>query len=427
MSTQRPADPKERLDKIDDTIDCLDDERLAGLERLDTLQTVKNTILEREQQRLTQKYGTSHPRVQKVTRRLAYNKGAQRELKQQIETAKIQAPAVDRQTWIVHGRVFTPQQQGIEGLVISLFDDQNRWIRAIEVACTDERGYFAIRYSIPDSSTDDVVVSPKQPLTLTVTDSDRKILHQEKRPLFVRPGLIDYREIILDGEPKDVVTPEPDDPTPPVDLPSKPVQVLTVDGPSELQVGQTGAFTATISDDSTPPVKLVWDFGDNTGGDGLTATHSYTNPGTYTVKFTATNAGGEDSKTTMVTVRPASTNQGLWQVRGRIQAAAGQPLSSLRVGLRDQDGNDRFELGSVQPNDAGAYVLRYSSDEFSELFQTKPDLFLVVTNAQGEVLFRATNPFQPEAGRVDQGNVAINRTGRRRTNRGDDRSNPRRR
>ncbi|MBE9069176.1 PKD domain-containing protein, partial [Leptolyngbya cf. ectocarpi LEGE 11479] len=389
------------------------------------LQTVSNTILEREQQRLTQKYGTNHPRVQKVMRRLTYNKAAKRELERQIETAKIQVPAVSRQTWMVHGRVFASQQKGIEGLILSLFDEQNRWIRAIEIACTDERGYFAIRYPIPDSSAG--VVSPKQPLTLTVTDGDRKILHQEKRPLFVRAGLIDYREIILDGEPKDIVTPEPEEPTPPTDLPSKPVQVRTVNGPSALQVGQTGTFTAVIKDNSTPPVKLVWDFGDNTGGDGLTTTHSYTNPGTYTVKLTATNAGGEDSKTTTVTVRPVPTNQGLWQVRGRIQAAAGQPLSSLRVGLRDQNGEDRFELGSVQPNDAGAYVLRYSSDEFSKLFQTKPDLFLVVTNAQGEVLFRATNPFQPEVGQVDQGNVAINRTGRRRTDRGDDRSNPRRR
>lgn len=425
MSTQRPTDPKERLDKIDNTIDCLDDERLAGLERLDTLQTVKNTILEREQQRLTQKYDTSHPRVQKVTRRLAYNKGAQQELKQQIETAKIQVPAVSRQTWMIHGRVFTSQQQGIEGLTISLFDEQNRWIRAIEIACTNEQGYFAIRYPIPDSSAG--VISPKQPLTLTVTDGDRQILHQEKRPLFVRAGLIDYREIILDGEPKDIVTPEPEDPTPPTDLPPKPVQVRTVDGPAALQVGQTGTFTAVINDNSTPPVKLVWDFGDNTGGDGLTVTHSYSTSGTYTVKFTASNPGGDDSKTTTVTVRPVPTNQGLWQVRGRIQAASGQPLSSLRVGLRDQNGEDQFNLGTAPINDDGMYVLRYSTSEFGKLFETKPDLFLVVLNQQGTFLFRATNPFQPEVGKIDQGNVMINRINRRESDRGGDRNNPRRR
>ncbi len=83
-----------------------------------------------------------------------------------------------------------------------------------------------------------------------------------------------------------------------------PVDVMAVDGPSSLECGQTGTFTATVADGATMPVEYRWDFGDGGTGEGLVATHSFTRPGTYTVTFSGSNSGSMDSASTTVTCTP---------------------------------------------------------------------------------------------------------------------------
>ena len=74
-----------------------------------------------------------------------------------------------------------------------------------------------------------------------------------------------------------------------------PIQVLSVDGPARVEIGQPATYTATINDDACDPESLVWDFGDGNTATGLTVTHSFAEPGDYNVTFTATNSGGSDS------------------------------------------------------------------------------------------------------------------------------------
>ncbi len=83
-----------------------------------------------------------------------------------------------------------------------------------------------------------------------------------------------------------------------------PVEVFSVTCPSQsLTVGQTGTFTATANGDvASQPIEYRWDFGDGQTGTGLSATHSYSQAGTYTVTFTATNSGSTDSGTCEVRV-----------------------------------------------------------------------------------------------------------------------------
>lgn len=81
------------------------------------------------------------------------------------------------------------------------------------------------------------------------------------------------------------------------------VSILAIDGPSTLETNQTGTFTATTNDAfATQPVEYRWDFGDGATASGLTATHAYSRAGTYTVTFTASNAGSMDSRQMTVTV-----------------------------------------------------------------------------------------------------------------------------
>jgi outer membrane protein OmpA-like peptidoglycan-associated protein len=65
---------------------------------------------------------------------------------------------------------------------------------------------------------------------------------------------------------------------------------------------EPGTFTATINDDATRPVELEWNFGDGSTAPGLTATHSYTRAGSYTVTFTASNRGSSDTAQCNVSV-----------------------------------------------------------------------------------------------------------------------------
>jgi len=83
-------------------------------------------------------------------------------------------------------------------------------------------------------------------------------------------------------------------------------RILALDGPNSTQTGDPVTFSATInSNRASRPLTYQWDFGDGSSGSGLTASHTYNQPGTYTVTFTASNAVGEASQTlTIEATRP---------------------------------------------------------------------------------------------------------------------------
>lgn len=76
--------------------------------------------------------------------------------------------------------------------------------------------------------------------------------------------------------------------------PFTPVEVLALDCPAQLEAGESGTFTATVNEEeATPPIEYQWDFGDGTTGTGLLATKRFSEAGTYTLTFTASN--GEET------------------------------------------------------------------------------------------------------------------------------------
>jgi len=206
-------DIEDILRSIEDTFDTVDDERARGLERVKTIQDTKNESLKRERVRLTKKYGEDHPRVQKIDSRLTYNQSLLKDLAVEIDRSKVEVPAIDGNTWMVHGRVLDKTRAGIAGLTLSLFDEKGKWIREMGYSCTDDRGYFAITYPAKEDEK-----SEAQRLFLTVTDKEHRVLHREKEPLYVRLGWIDYLEIVIDDQGDVCPPPEPDkdeEPAPP--------------------------------------------------------------------------------------------------------------------------------------------------------------------------------------------------------------------
>lgn len=82
----------------------------------------------------------------------------------------------------------------------------------------------------------------------------------------------------------------------------EPPRILAVDGPTTVKTGESVTFSARVGEESTRPMQYQWSFGDGTVGAGLTETHTFAQPGTYSVTFTASNEAGVASESITVTV-----------------------------------------------------------------------------------------------------------------------------
>ncbi len=83
------------------------------------------------------------------------------------------------------------------------------------------------------------------------------------------------------------------------DDPVDPVDTKVV---ADFTFTQGTAGAVTFKNTSKNATSYAWDFGDGNKATEENPTHTYTKDGTYTVKLTATNAGGSADKTTTVTV-----------------------------------------------------------------------------------------------------------------------------
>jgi chitodextrinase len=483
MNNQRIGE-EQIIPQIDTVFTTLDRQRTQGLERLQQMQTIQNTALQQEQKRLIAKYGEDHPRVQKINARLTYNQGVEKDLNQEIERSQIEVRQFDPNTWKGHGLVLDKNEVGIQGLTVSFADQKGNWIRELGYACTDKRGYFTIVY--PPKTGQSASIPDSQPIFLTVTDPNRRLLHRECTPRYFKIGQIEFWRIILGDDDNSCETP-PDDPD------ATAVRVLSIDGPEKLAVNQSGSFTAKVNDDATPPITSRWNFGDGTTADGLTATHSYTKPETYTVTFTASNRGGEDAKEITVTVRKTSVlatietlvatpmnpdtqtpvrfnakieendpisyswdfgdntsstevnpshtynrpgvyrvtltvshqegsdsrslsiliakpDPDVWLARGRVADEKGQGIEGLVVSLYDRDLAFDDRLGTSQTDVNGDFAIAYRTEDFQDLFEAHPDLYIKIMDSQGNLLYSSENTVRCQAGRVEVFNITIGET-----------------
>ncbi len=81
------------------------------------------------------------------------------------------------------------------------------------------------------------------------------------------------------------------------------INVLALECPTELNVGETATFSASTNlNQATPPVEFRWNFGDGTTATGEVATHSFSTAGTYTVEFVASNRDGRATSTRSCTI-----------------------------------------------------------------------------------------------------------------------------
>lgn len=87
--------------------------------------------------------------------------------------------------------------------------------------------------------------------------------------------------------------------------PPEPAEIVTVNAsPQNFDVCQptTVQFSANVRGDT--PINYAWNFGDGNTGTGANPTHTYSEPGTYTVTLTASNEAGQTSRTLTIRAEP---------------------------------------------------------------------------------------------------------------------------
>jgi chitodextrinase len=86
-------------------------------------------------------------------------------------------------------------------------------------------------------------------------------------------------------------------------------RVIALDGPTEVQTGETVTFAATVNEEEADrPMTYQWDFGEGETGSSRTATHVFNRPGTHAVTFSASNEAGEARKSITIKAAPPSSS-----------------------------------------------------------------------------------------------------------------------
>ncbi|HIG73723.1 MAG TPA: PKD domain-containing protein [Bacteroidetes bacterium] len=154
--------------------------------------------------------------------------------------------------------------------------------------------------------------------------------------------------------------------------PYTPVEIMSLECPVEMTAGESGSFMAVTNADATPPVSVSWDWGDGNTGAGMSASHTYRTPGTYTVTATAVGDYNEDMDTCVVTVvepqipptltacRITPTRVGPGEAitfNGTVNSDASQPVS-LSVDWGDGDMSDGVTFPATHSYDeVGTYTV----------------------------------------------------------------------
>jgi PKD repeat protein len=113
-------------------------------------------------------------------------------------------------------------------------------------------------------------------------------------------------------------------------------------GPYSGQVGQLITLSGTASDPGAfdqPMLTYRWDFGDGSHANGSTVSHSYAQPGHYTVKLTATDKdGAQDVDTADVHVLPLPNQAPAAVINGPTRGLVNESLTFNGSSSSDPDG-----------------------------------------------------------------------------------------
>jgi len=165
--TPRKISKAEVRRTVEAGIEANDMVRVTELENLQRLRGKKVSLQQRERQRLSEKYGSNHRRVQQVNANLEANVNYIGGLRMEVTRAKTPMIEQDKNAWCVQGHVYDRQAIPIPNAKVALYSVDEKEIPRVAATTTDARGYYQLNYAprggtpaddeTPDSGSDPVL------------------------------------------------------------------------------------------------------------------------------------------------------------------------------------------------------------------------------------------------------------------------------
>lgn len=216
MNTYSNTPPKpglieENAARFENDLTKADSVRANGMTGLLGLRAQKVKYRLREVEVIAARKGNDDPEVIELRAAVAADQRFVLQLGAEAARAATATPGTDPRAWTVYGFVRDPNLQGQAGLTVALFDRTNRWIDVIGHACTDNRGYFQLRYA----PAGEPAAERFREVFIHVSNAKQEVLYRDKKPMKAAVGGVQYREIILGDDcatcqpPADAPSPRP--------------------------------------------------------------------------------------------------------------------------------------------------------------------------------------------------------------------------
>jgi hypothetical protein len=96
-----------------------------------------------------------------------------------------------------------------------------------------------------------------------------------------------------------------------------------------------------------------------------------------------------------------------WVVRGRVIDVNDKPVAGVLVRLFDKDHKYDDLLEGATTNRKGIFRLSYRSQDFKDFAEEQPDLYLIVTDQEGNILFTSEEAVRVNAGEVEEFDIKL--------------------
>jgi len=96
-----------------------------------------------------------------------------------------------------------------------------------------------------------------------------------------------------------------------------------------------------------------------------------------------------------------------WLVIGRVVGPGGRGLPDLRVSVIDKDLLFDDRLGESVTDAKGEFYILYHTNDFEDLFDAQPDLYVKVMNEKGKMLFTSEKAVRWQSDRVEYFEIEI--------------------
>ena len=160
----------------------LKSERLAALSGAVNTQVAMQAFFQHEARRLEKKLGAQHPRVRQMKSRLKSNLQVINSLEIERQLSRIEAPQVEGEAALIHGRIADEGGRGIDGLTVCLMYQSAIPIRGASEAVTDASGYFA--FVLEPETVDSLnAAASRAGIFLGVLTNRRRLVYQQPNPL----------------------------------------------------------------------------------------------------------------------------------------------------------------------------------------------------------------------------------------------------